>query len=208
MTTTSQSPILFQEEFEAIESKRLREEYCPDFLSEHELIKIFSPKEVIEENINIRNMDIIEANSGYQKSLVRLMSIPEMVIDRDKAELAAFIEWTAFFEPIVERSEDHLKRLNRMMDLMKETKKDQSKDITEEDIARAKQIPISSFIQFNQAGFARCLWHSDKNPSMKFYKKENRCWCFSCNQGGDVIDVIKQIREVDFIQAVKHLLNR
>src|SRR3990167_8160866 len=55
-------------------------------------------------------------------------------------------------------------------------------------IEYAKQIPISDYVVFNNAGFARCLWHEDKHPSMKYYQKENKVWCFSCSCGGDVID--------------------
>lgn len=74
------------------------------------------------------------------------------------------------------------------------------------DVLRAKQVPISSWIEFNRAGFASCPLHNDKTPSLKYYEKENKVHCFSCGFQGDVIDVVMKIRECSFIDAVKILL--
>jgi hypothetical protein len=73
------------------------------------------------------------------------------------------------------------------------------------DKEKAREIPIDTFIDFNNAHNAECLWHSDSNPSMHYYEDENRVWCFSCNQGGDVIDVIQQLHDVDFVKALEIL---
>lgn len=35
----------------------------------------------------------------------------------------------------------------------------------------------------------RCPWHDERNPSMAVYRKRGRAWCYSCQKGGDVIDV-------------------
>jgi hypothetical protein len=74
------------------------------------------------------------------------------------------------------------------------------------DIEKAKQVPVNNFIQF-RGGFARCLWHNDKNPSMHYYKKLNRVKCFSCGKGGDVIDVVQKLHSCSFEEAVRRLSN-
>ena len=78
--------------------------------------------------------------------------------------------------------------------------------ITEADIARAKETPLTDFLEVNHAGFARCPFHEDKTPSLKVYQNTNRWFCFSCNAGTDVVDFIQKRYGCDFITAVKKLL--
>ena len=39
----------------------------------------------------------------------------------------------------------------------------------------------------------RCISpeHEDKNPSMSFYKKKNKCTCFACGKNYDIFDLVK-----------------
>lgn len=79
-------------------------------------------------------------------------------------------------------------------------------------IEEIKKIPINKFIDFNSSGYAPCVWHNDSHPSM-FYNNEtskfpNTVKCFSCNQMGDVVDVICQMRNCDFKEAVKFLTGK
>ena len=80
--------------------------------------------------------------------------------------------------------------------------------ITNQDIMRAKDVPLENFIEINKSGFAHCPFHIDKHPSMKIYKNQNRFHCFSCAVNGDVIDLIIKQENCDFIQAVKKLLKK
>jgi hypothetical protein len=70
----------------------------------------------------------------------------------------------------------------------------------------AKSYPIDRLLQFRH-GKGVCLWHTDKNPSMHYYKKNNKVYCFACNQGGDAIDVAMKMRNCDFNGAVAFLTN-
>lgn len=54
-------------------------------------------------------------------------------------------------------------------------------------------------IQVNQAGFAKCLWHDERTPSMKVYR--DGCYCFGCHVQKDVIDVVRQIYGLTFREA-------
>lgn len=57
----------------------------------------------------------------------------------------------------------------------------------------------------NRMGRCHCVWHADKNPSMKVYEGNRGCWCFACNHGGDVIDLVRQANGMTLIQAVEWL---
>lgn len=70
---------------------------------------------------------------------------------------------------------------------------------------RAKSFPIVQLLEFNHQGFARCIWHDEKTPSMKYYPAQNRVYCFSCNAHGDAVDVYMKMRGYSFKEAVKAL---
>ena len=75
------------------------------------------------------------------------------------------------------------------------------------DVRKAKEAPITQFIKFSYDGFARCIWHEEKTGSMKYNKPGtkygNTVKCFGCGAMGDPIDVIMQLRKVEFGEAVK-----
>lgn len=73
-------------------------------------------------------------------------------------------------------------------------------------VARAKAVPISNYIQFNRQGFALCLWHNEKTPSMKYHPERNKVFCHGCNAHKDTIDVVMATRNVEFAQALKMIL--
>lgn len=73
-------------------------------------------------------------------------------------------------------------------------------------IARAKLFPIPQLVQFNGMGNACCIFHSEKTPSMHYYKDKNHVQCFGCGKRGDSIDVYMEIKKgVTFTEAVKQL---
>jgi len=74
------------------------------------------------------------------------------------------------------------------------------------DATALKDRPISDFLDFNRAGFACCIWHNEKTPSMKYYPKEGRVWCFGCQKGGDVIDVVMEINKLSFKEALSFIV--
>lgn len=75
------------------------------------------------------------------------------------------------------------------------------------DLATAKTTPISNYIKFNRAGFANCIWHNEKTPSMKYYEENNMVHCFGCGKSGDVLDVIMEMRGVTLPEAIKICLS-
>jgi hypothetical protein len=75
-----------------------------------------------------------------------------------------------------------IKRLERMLAPFDSKKRGET-------LARLKDVPIDSLVKFNRAGFAYCVYHSEKTPSMKLYRDQNRFHCFSCGNGGDSVDI-------------------
>ena len=80
------------------------------------------------------------------------------------------------------------------------------------EIIKAKEVPISNFIEFNYDGFANCLWHKEKNNSMKYNqpgtKYGNTVKCYGCGMMGSTIDVVMKKHNLGFINAVKFILNK
>ena len=81
----------------------------------------------------------------------------------------------------------------------------QDDKITEQMIENARDYPIEEIIEINKDGFALCIDHNDKNPSM--YCKNNYAHCFSCGYSGDTISVYMKVFRCSFIEAVKALQN-
>lgn len=95
--------------------------------------------------------------------------------------------------------EEHLQILNGLKQSVERKKKKKEFD---DDFTNVKQVPIDRFIDFNGAGFANCIWHSEKSPSMKYYPKTNLVFCFGCSKSADVISVVRQINSCTFPQAL------
>ena len=53
-----------------------------------------------------------------------------------------------------------------------------------------------------------CPFHSEKTPSFVVYPESNSYYCFGCGAGGDSINFIRQIENLDYIEAVKRLADR
>lgn len=77
-------------------------------------------------------------------------------------------------------------------------------------VAAARAVPITNFIQFNKARYAPCIVHSEKTASM-YYNNErskypNTVKCFGgCGFMGDTIDVVMQLNNLTFNEAVDFL---
>lgn len=77
-----------------------------------------------------------------------------------------------------------------------------------DDISRAKAVPIPQYIKFDHNGFSKCLWHDEKTGSMKYRPERNKVFCHGCGAHKDVIDVVMQQQGVEFNAAVRSILGR
>ena len=96
--------------------------------------------------------------------------------------------------------------LSHLDELAGKTKPRVMGGVAEADVARAKEIPITNFIQVDKSGFTKCPFHNETSASFKVYKDQNSWWCYSCNSGGTIIDFIMRSNNLSFLDAVKFLL--
>lgn len=67
---------------------------------------------------------------------------------------------------------------------------------------------ISSYVTLRRRGrilTGLCPFHNEKTPSFTVYPETQSYYCFGCGAGGDVITFIKNINNLDYIEAVKQL---
>lgn len=75
----------------------------------------------------------------------------------------------------------------------------------QDSIARARSVSITEYIQFNKQGDALCINHTDKHPSMHYFKKNNKVKCFPCGFNGDTIDVVMKLFNLTAGEAIKKI---
>ncbi len=70
---------------------------------------------------------------------------------------------------------------------------------------------MSNYVQIKRAGsISKCLcpFHSEKTASCTIYSDTQSFYCFGCGAGGDVINFIMKIENLDYYEAVKFLAER
>jgi len=68
-------------------------------------------------------------------------------------------------------------------------------------IQKAKAYPIENLMKIQQ-NKGECLWHEDRDPSLHYYRKDNKVHCFVCNKQWDSIDVVMKQHDCDLKEAV------
>lgn len=76
--------------------------------------------------------------------------------------------------------------------------------ITDEDIARAKEYPITLLLTFNRMHLTRCPFHNDRHPSLRVYE-DNHAYCYSGCGKKDSIDIYMELNKVTWNDAVRFL---
>ncbi|MDI9215968.1 CHC2 zinc finger domain-containing protein [Clostridium tertium] len=78
-----------------------------------------------------------------------------------------------------------------------------------EDINLKELIERETGERFNREGFIKCPFHGEKTPSMsiKFFPDKNKYKfkCFGCDAGGDAIDFISKLKDLDYKKAREYL---
>jgi len=127
-------------------------------------------------------------------------------MDIPKSELKdAFLAHTVnyvYIESQIEKRMTRIQELDRWIFLHSK----RSKEVKGIDFERLKLVPIPNILAINRAGFASCPLHSDRTPSLRYYKDNNSWFCFSCSKGGDVIDLVQAMKGCTLQEAVKFLI--
>jgi len=53
-----------------------------------------------------------------------------------------------------------------------------------------------------------CPFHREKTPSFFVNKEDQLFYCFGCHEGGNIINFVEKINNLDFVEAVKYLAER
>jgi len=99
----------------------------------------------------------------------------------------------------IEKYIQHLVNKKQSLKIKKEKRK------IDETVHSVKDISIERFIEFNPAGFARCILHDERTPSMIYNRDGNWVHCFGCGKSGDVITVIRKLHKLSFTEALDFL---
>ena len=70
---------------------------------------------------------------------------------------------------------------------------------------------VSSYVSLNRKGkilTGLSPLHNEKTPSFTVYPESQSYYCFGCGNGGDVITFIRNIENLDYMEAVKLLADR
>ena len=98
---------------------------------------------------------------------------------------------------------EHLKHATRTYD----------SKITDDDIQRAKDIPIDAMFagplrKLGKRATGNCPFHEETTGSFTIYLDQNKFYCFGCSAGTDAIDFVMRRDSCTFIEAVKKMLNK
>ncbi len=70
---------------------------------------------------------------------------------------------------------------------------------------------ISMYTDLKQSGnrfLGLCPFHKEKTPSFFVNKDDQLYYCFGCHEGGNIINFVEKVNNLDFIEAVKFLAER
>ena len=169
--------------------------------------------EIFPEAKNIIKEKIIELNDLRNLQIKYVRKKLKMVKNSDTDDFSKWFcrEWIKIDSgrKLVE-TEDQIGRLKRIISSKKYT--NIKNWVSEEEIQQALKNPIENFITkpIKKSGknfISLCPLHNEKTPSFYIYSETNSCWCFGCNQGGNVINFIKLLKDYSFQDAVKYLNN-
>lgn len=173
-----------------------------DTVSQLEIKKKYGKQ--IKQDLEFRLKWGLEWKLDYIKFRARkLLLMPNVGKDYQQAHDEITMEWA---DRETQKVEKEIRKVKSQLEYLKNIGKDPEtikEKITESKIARAKEYPLDKIIEINRAGFARCIWHNDKNPSM--FCKNNFAHCFSCGKSGDTIEVIMKLQGISFKEAVLKL---
>jgi len=76
--------------------------------------------------------------------------------------------------------------------------------ISDADIETARQTNIEPYLPNPVKGkMTRCFNHDDKNPSMQV--NDTWVYCYACLRRWDTINMVRQVRGLDFVSAVRYI---
>lgn len=149
-----------------------------------------------------------EQKKIFQNKKVLIEIVDRNVVKYSEQEFWKDILLGIYINDPIERLQKKVNKLVSISNLIEYGDKLGWGDNKKVSIEKAKDRPITDFLTPTPQGTFLCCWHKEKTPSLHYYKQGNRVHCFGCNTGGDVIDVVKKLYNVDFLEAVSIINNK
>jgi len=193
------------------ETKKQWKDSQQRFMDE-ELLKIFpEAKRIIPEKVKKLRQEQKESTDVISKDL---QLIGEKV--KDEFSQQFWKEWVKYSQvSLLNEVDKQLSRFYRLQWVSQERKnyKRSKSHISEEDIQQARKasiedIAIPHLEQVRKVGenyIALCPFHQEKRPSFYLYIGSNSYHCYGCGAHGDVINLIMELHNLTFLQAVRFL---
>ncbi len=168
-----------------------------EIMSEWEAIGEFpEAKKAVRDLVAIRKEEI--ADISRSETRIRTIVARTCSHSSPKKEICDLVLGAFVFHPRQRLLAD-LRRLERTLAIMEGGRSKGS----ERDIAKAKEVPISSFIEFGKDGKATSIFApSERTPSMHYYERSNRIHCFATGRTEDSIGAMMEMRRCGFMEAV------
>ena len=187
------------------------------FPAKKDLGKNYSSKELLE--IFPEAKEIIPAKTrewqDKEKQLIeKFKGILREIKNEDKKDR---LFWIFLFKDIYEANLKKIRRhIYRLNFYLYDEKEDKGRiTITPYQIEKARQMPILDVFYSLYDGVIRrsgknysclCPFHEERNPSFYIYPDTNTFYCFGCAKSGDVINLVEEMKNLNFKQAIDFLL--
>ena len=70
---------------------------------------------------------------------------------------------------------------------------------------------VSDYVKINRKGkdyFGLCPFHNEKTPSFSVVPSKQIYYCFGCGKGGNVLNFISSVENIEYIDAIKMMADR
>ena len=132
---------------------------------------------------------------------VRNQLVKELTVYKPYLRQHPFNKYFMMIDPRTQR----VNEIDKFLNFTKEVSINSNK-ITQDDIERAKLVPIESLYSFKMQGKKfMCPFHDETQGSFHIYKNNNSYYCFSCHCGGDSISFLRKLEGLSFVEAVGRL---
>ena len=172
--------------------------------TDKELLKIFpEAKEVILEKIQ----EWEEERDRFSETIKKKLTLIKRQLS-DEFSQWFWREWVKISDGAeLLKAENQISRLKRLQSVA--SGRVLKGRLTDEQIQQAKTVPIESLIsqQLKRSGdklVGLCPLHNEKTASFFIYP-QNTFYCFGCQLGGDVIELIVLLHGFNFSEAVRWL---
>jgi len=150
------------------------------------------------------DVELFAKQAKKRFAVQRIAFLDEKVIDLRKLYVEISQDKSALWMlELVEKQAHTLLKEKKRYSMSLEEKNSSKAIITQEDIERAKEYPISSIVEIGRNGRARCVFHNGEDFNMGI--KNNIARCFVCGSFGDAISVHRALTGKGFVESVREL---